>query len=39
MDVIRMDVAEIGREGRGGVWSGFTWVRIRTGGGLWWMRR
>jgi hypothetical protein len=30
-DGIRMDLMEIGWE----VWSGFVWLRIGTGGGLW----
>jgi hypothetical protein len=30
-----MDLREIGW---GGVWSGFTWLRIGTVGGLLWMR-
>jgi hypothetical protein len=30
-----MDVREIGL----GVWSGSVWLRIVTGGGLWWIRR
>jgi hypothetical protein len=30
-DGIRMDLSEK----VGGVWSGFTWLRIGTGGGLW----
>jgi hypothetical protein len=30
-DGIKMDLEEIGW---GGVWSGFTWLRIGTGGGL-----
>jgi hypothetical protein len=30
-DGIRMDLREIGLEG---VWSGFSWLRIGTGGGL-----
>jgi hypothetical protein len=30
-DGIKMDLGEIGW---GGVWSGFTWLRIGTGGGL-----
>jgi hypothetical protein len=29
-DVIKMDLREFGW----GVWSGFTWLRIGTGGGL-----
>jgi hypothetical protein len=33
---IRMDLMETGWGG--GVWSGFTWLRIGTSGGLWWMR-
>jgi hypothetical protein len=31
-DGIKMDLGEIGWGG--GVWSGFTWLRIGTGGGL-----
>jgi hypothetical protein len=30
-DGIKMDLTEIGW---GGVWSGFSWLRIGTGGGL-----
>jgi hypothetical protein len=33
-DGIKMDLREIGW----GVWSGFTWLRVGTGGGLLWMR-
>jgi hypothetical protein len=33
-DGIKMDLEEIGW----GVWSGFTWLRIGTVGGLLWMR-
>jgi hypothetical protein len=32
-DGIKIDVRETGW----GVWSGFTWLRIGTGGGLFWM--
>jgi hypothetical protein len=32
-DGIKMDLGETGWEG-GCVWSGFTWLRIRTVGGL-----
>jgi hypothetical protein len=30
-DEFRMDLREIGW----GVWSGFTWLRVESGGGLW----
>jgi hypothetical protein len=34
-DGIKMDLREIGwGGGGGGLWSGFTWLRIGTGGGL-----
>jgi hypothetical protein len=32
-----MDLGEIGW-GWGGVWSGFTWLRLGTVGGLLWIR-
>jgi hypothetical protein len=34
-DDITMDLQEM----RWSAWSGFTWLRIRTGGGLLWMRQ
>jgi hypothetical protein len=33
-DNIKMDLQAAGRWGGGGAWTGLSWLRIRTGGGL-----